>query len=915
MTAGGEQLKAEIVDALAVQLADRLRGDEAALAQRFVRAYFHNVAPEDLAERDPLDLYGAALAQLRFSQEREPGVAKVRVYNPKVEQHGWQSTHTVVEIVNDDMPFLVDSLSVELTRHRLGIHLLIHPVLAVRRDPSGRLLDLGTPAEVTDVTLESFIHAEVDRQSDPERLAALEADVRRVLGDVRRAVADWRAMHGKIEDVLTELEVGASTVPVQELEEACAFLRWLADEHFTLLGYNAYALEENAEGLQLRRVPGVALGILSTNEGGALSPSFQALPAEIRARARLPSPVLTITKANTRSTVHRGSYLDFVGVKRFAPDGTVIGEHRFLGLLTSAAYSTSPHEIPLLDRKVARVIKRAGFPPAGHAGKALLHIVENYPRDELLQTSEDELLAITTGILQLQDRQRLRMFVRADPFARFMSCMVYVPRDRYNTALRERMQHILEQAVGASESEFQALLSDSSLARLLFILRTPKGVPADLDLADLERRLVDISRGWPDRLRETLLEACGEERGNRLFAAYGRAFPASYQERVDARAAVPDIVTIDALAGSGTDDLAMSLYRRLEDPAEIIRFKLIRRDRPVLLSDALPILENMGLRVLTEEPSQIRSTEGRLFSVHDFGLQPTMGSPVDVDAVRESFQDLFRGVWTGRLENDGFSRLVLAAELSPRQIVTLRAYCRYILQIGTPFSQAYIEQTLDANPGLARNLAALFDARFDPKQRDQSEELQAGLEERILEQLNDVASLDQDRILRRYLELIKATLRTNAWQPDAAGRPKDYVSYKFDPSRIPALPAPRPLFEVFVYAPYVEGVHLRGGKVARGGLRWSDRREDFRTEILGLMKAQMVKNAVIVPVGAKGGFVLKRSPPASDRAAFLEEGVRCYKVFLRGLLDITDNLVGGKVAPPRDVVRHDPDDPYLVVAA
>jgi glutamate dehydrogenase len=915
MTAGGEQLKAEIVDALAVQLADRLRGDEAALAQRFVRAYFHNVASEDLAERDPLDLYGAALAQLRFGQEREPGAAKVRVYNPKVEQHGWQSTHTVVEIVNDDMPFLVDSLSVELTRHRLGIHLIIHPVLAVRRDPSGRLLDLGTPIEVADATLESFIHAEVDRQSDPERLAALEADVRRVLGDVRRAVADWRAMHGKIEEVLTELEVGASAVPAQELEEACAFLRWLADQHFTLLGYNAYALEENAEGLQLRRVSGAALGILGQNEGGALSPSFQALPAEIRARARLPSPVLTITKANTRSTVHRGSYLDFVGVKRFAPDGTVIGEHRFLGLLTSAAYSTSPHEIPLLDRKVARVIERAGFPPAGHAGKALLHILENYPRDELLQTSEDELFAIATGILQLQDRQRLRLFVRADPFARFMSCIVYVPRDRYNTALRERMQQILEQAVGASESEFQALLSDSSLARLLFILRTPRGVPDDLDLADLERRLVNISRGWPDRLRDTLLEACGEERGNRLFAAYGRAFPASYQERVDARAAVPDIVTIDALAGSGTDDLAISLYRRLEDPAEIIRFKLIRRDRPVLLSDALPILENMGLRVLTEEPSQIRSTEGRLFSVHDFGLQPTMDSPVDVDAVRESFQDLFRGVWTGRLENDGFSRLVLAAELSPRQIVTLRAYCRYILQIGTPFSQAYIEQTLGANPGLARNLAALFDARFDPKQRDQSEELQAGLEEKILEQLNDVASLDQDRILRRYLELIKATLRTNAWQPDAAGRPKDYVSYKFDPSRIPALPSPRPLFEIFVYAPYVEGVHLRGGKVARGGLRWSDRREDFRTEILGLMKAQMVKNAVIVPVGAKGGFVLKRPPPASDRAAFLEEGVRCYKVLLRGLLDITDNLAPGGVVPPRDVVRYDADDPYLVVAA
>ena len=915
MGLGGEQRKAEIMDGLVTQMGSRLRPEEAGLAQAFVRAYYRDVAAEDLAERDPLDLYGAALAQLRSAEVRKPGELKLRVYNPRLEQHGWQSTHTVVEIVNDDMPFLVDSVGIALARLGLNVHLVIHPVLEVRRDAAGRLQAVELADSAGDEPRESFMLFEVDRQTRPEVLAQLESDLRRALGDVRHAVQDWRAMRERIGDVLSELRAAAGADMAGERADAEAFLAWIEAGNFTLLGSCSYTLEDTAQGTQLRRVKGTGLGILRAKDDGALSQSFGSLPQEIRERAREPRPLLTVTKANTRSTVHRGTYLDFIGVKQLAPDGTVVGEHRFLGLLTSAAYSMSPRQIPLIGRKVERLIERAGFPPTGHAGKALLHIIETYPRDELLQISDDELFEIVTGILHLEDRPRLRLFVRRDRFARFVSCIVYVPRDRYNTAMRERMENLLRQAVGATESEFQAQLSESKLARLLFTLHTPQGAPPDLDTAEIERRLLDLSRSWSDRLRDALLESAGEERGNDLLDRFGAAFPASYQERVDARAAVPDIVSIDRLSRDDDGDLAMTLYRRLEDPAESLRFKLIRRDQPVLLSDALPVLENMGLKVLSEEPSEIEAADGRRFWLHDFGLQPMAGGAVEVDAVRESFQDLFSGVWAGRLESDGFNRLVLAAGLSPRQIVTLRSYCRYILQIGTPFSQAYIEQTLAANPGIAHDLAALFDARFDPALQATSTELQAGIEARIGEQLNEVASLDQDRILRRYLELIKATLRTNAWQAGSDGRPKDYVSYKFDPSRIPGLPAPRPAFEIFVYAPYVEGVHLRGGKVARGGLRWSDRREDFRTEILGLMKAQMVKNAVIVPVGAKGGFVLKRPPPATDRAAFMDEGVRCYKVFLRGLLDITDNQGPGGIIPPRDVVRYDDDDPYLVVAA
>ena len=717
MPARTEQRKAEIIDGLAAQLGNRLGGNEAAIAQRFVRAYFRDVAPEDLAERDPLDLYGAALAQLRFSQDRPPGEAKLRVYNPKLEQNGWQSTHTVVEIVNDDMPFLVDSVSQELNRHGLGIHLVIHPVLAARRNAAGGLLDLGLPGEIVDGLRESYMHVEVDRQSEPETLTGLEADLRRVLTDVRYAVDDWRAMRDRIGEVIAELHACGNTIPAEQRAEIEAFLSWLADDNFTLLGYNSYTLGENAAGVQLRRVKGAALGILRIKDDGDLSQSFGALPADVRARAKEPLPVLTITKANTRSTVHRSTYLDFIGVKRFAADGTVIGEHRFMGLLTSAAYSMSPHQIPLLDRKVARIVERAGFTRTGHAGKALLHILETYPRDELLQTNEDELFHIALGILHLQDRQRLRLFVRADTFGRYVACLVFVPRDRYNTALRERMQQVLEHAFGATESEFQAQLSESSLARLLFTLRTPNAVPTEVDTADLEQRLLEISRSWPDRLRDALIEAAGEEHGNRLFEAYGRAFPASYQERVDARAAVPDIQSIDRLAQAGAGDLTMSLYRRLENPPELIRFKLIRRDQPVLLSDALPILENMGLQVLSEEPSQIKARDGRLYWLHDFGLRPTDGGAVDVDAAREHFQDLFSGVWAGRarerrLQSLGAGRRAEpAADSDAARILQIYPADRQPIQPSLYRADAQLEPGPGARSGDAVRCALRPDAR------------------------------------------------------------------------------------------------------------------------------------------------------------------------------------------------------------
>ncbi|GBD41917.1 NAD-specific glutamate dehydrogenase [bacterium HR39] len=688
-----------------------------------------------------------------------------------------------------------------------------------------------------------------------------------------------------------------------------AFLRWLQDDHFTFLGAARYRLEETDGVLRLRREEGSGLGIL--RESAPYSASFDALPEDMRRRAAEPMPLLLVTKATARSTVHRPAYLDYVGIKRYAGDGRVIGENRILGLFTSAVYGRSPFFIPLLRRRLERVFARSGLDPRSHDGKAFRYILESYPRDELFQIGEDELLAIAREILHLQERQRIRLFVRPDPWGRFASCLVLVPRERYNTQLRERFAAILAEAFGSPEIEHQVFFGESVSARVLFLVRTPQGVPGELDVEALERRLVEAAREWTDALAAALVGELGEERGNALFRRYARGFPLAYRESVAPRAAVADILAIEELARQTARELQTRLYRRLEEPEERVRFRVVRRSEPMLLAQALPILEATGLVVSDEQNFEVRTDAGT-FWIHDFGC--TAPVPVDVDALHERFCALFVGVWEGRYESDGFDALLLRAGLDADRIAVLRAYARYMQQIGTPFSQSYIRQTLVANADLAALLAALFDARFDPDLDEEARrERTARLAERLRAGLERVQSLDEDRILRGYFGLILATLRTNAFRTEPDGSRRRFLSFKFDSAAVPGVPRPVPWREVFVYAPWVQGVHLRGGPVARGGIRWSDRREDFRTEVLGLMKAQMVKNAIIVPTGAKGGFVLTR-PPA-DAEALRDAGVEAYRTFVRGLLDITDNLDGESVVPPPQVVRHDGDDPYLVVAA
>ncbi len=907
---------AELVEDVLALIRARVPLREQAQVAEFTRQFYRQVDLEDLRERETADLYGAALSQWHFARRRSGDGPKVRIYNPRIKEHGWQSPHTVIELVNSDRPFLVDSVRMEVNRQGYTIHLIIHPVMRVRRDREGNLLEIlplepTAAEEAEDARYESFMHVEVSRETDPEDLARLEQGLLRVLEDVRAAVDDWKPMVQRMRETVEAIRESPPPLAREEIVEGIAFLEWLMNDHFTFLGCRNYDLATEGGEDVLKVVPGSGLGILREKGGEARSVSFAILPPEVREQARVPE-LLILTKSNSRATVHRPGYMDYVGIKRFDAEGRVVGERRFLGLYTSTAYSASAQEIPVLRRKVQAVVQRAGLLPGSHMGKNLLTILETYPRDELFQISADELLRIAMGILRLQERQRTRLFVRRDRFGRFLSCLIFVPRDSYNTEVRQRMQQVLMEAFNGVSSEFSVSLTESVLARVLIVVHTRPGTVPDYDVRELEARLTRVARRWEDDLAEALIARLGEERGTRLARAYQGAFPAGYREDCSPRAAVHDI---EIMEGLGEEGLGMSLYLPLEAPEGVLRFKLFRRGAPVPLSQSLPMLEHMGVQVLDERPYEIKPEGAAPVWIHDMGLATGKGAEVDIDAVRELFQEAFLHVWRGEAESDDFNRLVLGARLHWREIAVLRAYAKYSRQCGAAFSQAYMEHTLAAHPGIAAKLIALFHERHDPWRPAGAQERAQALAREIEEALEEVASLDEDRILRRFLALVLATLRTNFYQRTSDDRAKPYLSFKLDPSKVPGMPEPRPMFEIYVYSPRVEGVHLRGGKVARGGIRWSDRMEDFRTEILGLMKAQMVKNAVIVPVGAKGGFVVKQPPPGDDREALLKEGMACYSVFIRGLLDLTDNRVGSRVVPPQDVVRHDDDDPYLVVAA
>ncbi|WP_148613739.1 NAD-glutamate dehydrogenase [Nocardioides rubriscoriae] len=927
-----ESDKAELL-AKAVTLAQHGKGsggpphDQVAT---LLQSYFRHVSPEDVLDRSDADVYGALASHYKLARSRPQGTAQVRVLTPTPAEHGWSAAgHTVVEVVIDDMPFLVDSLTMELSRQLRDVHLVVHPSFDVVRDVTGELRSVvpvadGSSPPRDGAVRESWMHVEVDRLRGGDlggpTAASIVDDVQRVLRDVRESVEDWDKMNLRVAAIVQGLHDDPPPLDAEELRQSGELLTWLAEGNFTFLGYREYSLEralvDGVEDDVLRAVPGTGLGILRSDQ--VMSESFGRLPEAVKAKAR-EKTLLVLAKANSRSTVHRPAYLDYVGVKTFGADGEVTGERRFLGLFSSAAYTESLLRIPLVREKVQAVLQRSGFDPASHAGKALLDTLETYPRDDLFHTPVEELGPLAEAAMQARERRAVRMFVRKDTYDRYVSVLVYLPRDRYNTGVREKFVQILKDRYRSDSVEFNVRINESTTARVHFVVRQPAGhsIP-DVDTADLERRLADASRSWRDDFTTAVIAEYGEDVGAVLGRRYLDSFPEAYKEDFAPRTASVDLGRLEAI--SGEQGIDHSLYQDLDAGAGEARLKLYRIGPPLSLSQILPMLSSMGVEVVDERPYGLTGLE-RPSYIYEFGLR--YGGTLPEEA-RDLFQDAIRAVWDGFTEIDGFNALVLGARLTWRQAALLRAYAKYMKQGGTPFALDYIEDALGSNVEITRLLLELFDLRFDPDRRaggsgsatGSTGEAEAEVEARIQAALDDVVSLDHDRILRSYLTHVKATLRTNYFQHAQGGTPHRYISLKMEPSAIPDLPEPRPKFEIFVYSPRVEGVHLRFGAVARGGLRWSDRRDDFRTEVLGLVKAQMVKNTVIVPVGAKGGFFAKHLPdPAVDRDAWLAEGIACYKTFISGLLDVTDNLVEGVTVPPERVVRHDGDDTYLVVAA
>ncbi len=903
--------KLDEIRAIAVERLDKADRESFLTA---IDLLFARASMEDFEGRSCEEIYGSALALWKFSARRDAGEARVRIYNPRMSEHGWECSHTVLEIVNDDMPFLVDSLTSYLTVQGLAIHTLIHPLVTLRRNKAGERVEL-VPAGTEGGTRESLIQVQVDQIGDAARLARCEAEIAQVMRDVRVSVKDWRPILIRLGEVTGALKENAPAETQDVTEEVVEFLDWLSENHFTFLGYREY--ETRGETPSVQRVENSGLGLMRDPDFTVLRDlegSFSDWSPEMDAFTTDRSPLMII-KSNRRSTVHRPTHFDLIGVKRFDAKGNMTGAHVFVGHFTATAYNRSPRQIPLLRQKVERLVERSGFPSDSHDAKTLAHVLGIYPRDELFQSSDAQLHENAMAALHLTIRPRTRLLVRPDRFGRFVSCLVYVPRERYNTELRTRIGDILAEEFDGRIATWTPSF-DEVLARVHYVIALHVGnVATAHDVTTIEERILGAVRSWGDHLRTALIERRGESEGNRLHALYGAGFAASYRDEFNAVSAITDIEKMEQLKGGA--DLELRFYRRLEDPERNVRFKLYRMGCSVPLSDALPILEHMGFRIQEEHPFRI-DREDAVIWMHDFHMESADGAPIDLANLRDKLETAFAELWAGEVDDDRLNRLVLVAGLTVRQTALLRAYGGFLRQANIPYSMPYMQDALIENPEIARKLVALFQALFDPADGVESNRRVARAEEisgEIEAALESVARLDFDQILRRFRNAILSTLRTNYFQPGEGGATKPYMSFKFDCAQLDALPLPRPWREIYVFSTAVEGVHLRYGPVARGGLRWSDRKEDYRTEVLGLVKAQQVKNAVIVPVGSKGGFLPKHLPVGGTRDEVVAEAVRCYRIFLSGMLDITDNIVDAEIVPPQAVIRRDPDDPYLVVAA
>ncbi|XZG68837.1 NAD-glutamate dehydrogenase [Chitinibacteraceae bacterium HSL-7] len=866
-----------------------------------VRRYYTNLARDDFATRDESEWLDAALAHQRYGARRQPGECLVRCYHPSLPDDGWECARCVVDIVCDDAPFLVDTVSMALARSGCAVHLVLHPVLNVQRDPSGQWISLDESGNA-----ESWMRFEIDRIASAEAMQQVEREVLQALTLLRRAVDDWGDMMADLDSAASSLATRPPELDATLLAETQSFLQWLRDGHFVFLGCRSYTFEPDENGNPILTLQGGSgRGLLRDAGVAAPSQAWLALSEASRARAYSGDSVLILTKSDTRSIIHRPVYLDSVSIKRFDEHSQVCGELRLIGLYTASAYGTPARDIPLLRHKITRVLEHSSYRPGGHRGKMLLHVLDTYPRDELIEIDAEALTDFAQGMVAVLERNRTRTFFRNDLYQRYVSVMLFMPRDNYTTDVRLKVQKLLIDTLGGTSCDYNVLLTDSPLARIHFLVRTPIGAIPDYDPSALEAAIIELAQRWQDTLREQLLLHFGEQDGTLRWQRYQRAFSDAYCADQTAKQAVHDIDACEQIRGSERTLARLSASSHTD--TRLWRLKIYRAGA-LELSNFMSLLEHLGVHVIDEKPYAIAVDEG--LHLVDVGLRLPEANLLENPAARARLTDAFTMMLNGTTENDTFNRLVLHAGLDWRDTLLLRALARYLKQIGLTVDFDLIADCLLRHPADAAQLATLFHLRHAPDRHDASaaDTLTATLRTAF----DALPGAEDERILSGFLTVILACVRTNFYQRDARG-PKPYTSFKFDSARIPRLPQPVPLFEIFVYSPQIEGIHLRGGKVARGGLRWSDRRDDFRTEVLGLVKAQMVKNTVIVPVGSKGGFVVKHPP--TEREALLAAGIECYKTFIRGLLDITDNLVRGEVVPPSDVVRHDEDDPYLVVAA
>ncbi|MGE3479265.1 MAG: NAD-glutamate dehydrogenase [Dongiaceae bacterium] len=879
------------------------------MIRRFAEGFYANVPLEDLNHRQPDYLAAAVLDFLDFVQAREPAHTAIKILPPD-ESRPWQEGHSYIYVLNTDMPFLVDTATMTLNRHHILLEAMAHPMALVKRDQGGRLQSLDAVGDRPDqpqhrengFVRESYMMMRLKTAIDQEMAKTLAADMQGAMDDVASAVADFTAMRQKLAEVIQSTGQNATGYNDESIFEAQNFLRWLDQDHFVFLGYRAYVYAEDEKP---KHVANSGLGILRSSQRRvfgnlrdltAASPEIQAFLEE--------GTLIAIRKSHSRSLVHRPAYMDVISIKIFDAAGKAAGEHRFIGLFTSQAYNRGVRDIPWVRQKLERVLEKADFVRNSHNAKALVDIVNNYPRDELLQMEDGELYRLALGILLLKERQRTALFVRPDKFNRYISALVFTPRDSFSTTLREKFAQILEKRFHGKVANHTMQVGETPLARLHYMIELEAGQVPSYDVKVIEAELAQAARGWGDALANAgqgLIDGA-------VLNRYANAFPAAYQNIYTTSDAIGDIQKIESLAADA-GALAVQLYTA----ENFYGVRLYQRDKQIPLSDILPMLENLGLRVIDEFSFAISPPGGEVW-LHDFTFERSDGGAIDVPLVKERFENALLAVWHEESEDDGFNRLVMLAGLTAREAAICRAYSKYLQQTGFSIRESAIEYILAKHAPITRLLVDLFLTSFDPAQKPDDAKTMRLCKE-IEEKLSSISNADEDRTLRRYLNLIKATLRSNYFQVGADGKPKSYLSFKFDSRKVEALPEPKPFVEIFVYAPTVEAIHLRGGKVARGGIRWSDRRDDFRTEVLGLLKAQTVKNTVIVPVGSKGGFVVKNLPPHGDRAETDKAVKAAYRIMMCGLLDITDNIIDGKITPPANVVRKDDADPYLVVAA